>query len=55
VVVVQSMFSSPRAPITIPWFVSLGSCLVVTAVCLASSLLPYFRIRSIDPAMVLQT
>jgi putative ABC transport system permease protein len=55
VLAVQAMFSTPRAPITIPWFVSLGSCLVVTAVCLASALLPYLRIRTIDPAMVLQT
>ena len=55
VLVVQRMFSTPRAPITIPWYVSLGSCLIVAAVCLVSSLLPYWRVRSIDPAMVLQT
>jgi putative ABC transport system permease protein len=55
VLVVQAAFSSPRAPISIPWYVSLASCLVVTSVCLVAALLPYFRVRSIDPAMVLQT
>ena len=54
VLFVQNMFSTPRAPIAIPWYVSLGSCLVVTAVCLVSALLPYMRIRAIDPGMVLQ-
>lgn len=55
VLLVQAAFSSPRAPISIPWYVSLASCLVVTSVCLVAALLPYFRVRSIDPAMVLQT
>jgi putative ABC transport system permease protein len=55
VVAIQASFSSSRAPIMIPWFVALGSCVIVTAVCLASSLMPYLRIRAIDPAMVLQT
>jgi putative ABC transport system permease protein len=55
VLVVQGAFSTPRAPITIPWYIALGSCLVVTVVCLVASLLPYLRVRAIDPAMVLQT
>jgi putative ABC transport system permease protein len=55
VMLIQNAFSTPRAPITIPWYVAAGSCFVVTAVCLVSALLPYLRIRSIDPAMVLQT
>ncbi len=54
VLVIQRFFSTPRAPIAIPWYVSFGSCLVVTAVCLVASMLPYWRVRSIDPAMVLQ-
>lgn len=53
VLVVQTLLDTPRAPIAIPWFVSVGSCLIVTGVCLLSSLLPYWRIRKIDPAMVL--
>lgn len=55
VLILQSAFSTQRAPISIPWYVSLGSCIVVTAVCLFASLLPYFRVRAIDPAMVLQS
>jgi putative ABC transport system permease protein len=55
VCVVQQLLSTPRAPITIPWYVSLGSCLVVTVVCLSASLLPYWRVRAIDPAFVLQS
>jgi putative ABC transport system permease protein len=54
VVIVQRLLSTPRAPIAIPWYVSLGSCFMVTAVCLVASLLPYWRVRSVDPAMVLQ-
>lgn len=54
VVAIQSVFSTPRAPITIPWVMALGSCALVTLICLASSLLPYVRVQRIDPAMVLQ-
>jgi putative ABC transport system permease protein len=54
VAMVQAAFSSPRAPIDVPWLVSGGSGVLVTAICLTSSLLPYWRIRAIDPAMVLQ-
>lgn len=54
VAVVQKLCTSPRAPISIPWHVAAGSCLLVTGICLVSSLLPYLRIRKIDAAMVLQ-
>jgi putative ABC transport system permease protein len=47
--------STPIAPIVIPWWVSLGSCIAVTLVCLVFSLLPYFRVRRVDPAIVLQS
>jgi putative ABC transport system permease protein len=55
VLFVQRLIRTPQAPITIPWYISLGSCFMVTAVCLVASLLPYWRVRSVDPAMVLQT
>jgi putative ABC transport system permease protein len=55
VTIVQQVLSTPRAPIAIPWYVSLGSCVVVTVVCLVASMLPYWRVRGIDPAIVLQT
>jgi putative ABC transport system permease protein len=54
VLAVQSSFSTPRAPIAVPWPMAVGSLALVTMICLASSLAPYLRIRSIDPAMVLQ-
>ena len=54
VTLVQQAFSTPRATIVIPWYVATGSCLLVTVICLFSSLLPYLRVRNIDPAMVLQ-
>jgi putative ABC transport system permease protein len=55
VLIVQRLVRTPQAPIAIPWYISLGSCLLVMGVCLVASLLPYWRVRSVDPAMVLQT
>ena len=52
---VQHFCSTPRAPIVIPWWLSLGSCLLVLVICLISSWLPYLRIRKVDPLMVLQS
>ncbi len=54
VFLIQSVWSTPRASILVPWPLSLGSCVVVLGVCVVSSLLPYLRIRRIDPAMILQ-
>ena len=51
---VQQFFSTPHAPIVIPWWLSLGSCGLVLGICLASSVLPYLRIRRLDPAIVLR-
>ena len=51
---IQSLWSTPRASILVPWPLSLGSCAVVLAICVVSSLFPYLRVRRIDPAMVLQ-
>ncbi len=55
VAAVQEAFSTPRAPIAIPWQMAAGSCVLVTVICLASSLLPYLRVQRIDPALVLQS
>jgi putative ABC transport system permease protein len=52
---IQHFYSTPRAPIVIPWWLALGSCLLVLGICLMASLLPYLRIRKVDPAVVLQT
>ncbi|MCA9235156.1 MAG: FtsX-like permease family protein [Planctomycetales bacterium] len=51
----QQLFSTPRAPIAIPWQIAAGSCVLVTAICLAAAAAPFLRVRRIDPAMVLQS
>jgi putative ABC transport system permease protein len=52
---VQEACSTPIAPILMPWWLSVGSAVAVSAICLASASLPYLRIRAVDPALVLQT
>jgi putative ABC transport system permease protein len=52
---IKGFYHSPQAPIIIPWWLSLGSGLLVTAICLAAAMLPYARIRKLDPLMVLQS
>jgi putative ABC transport system permease protein len=47
-------FSTPKAPILVPLWLSLGSCLLVFIICLISVFLPYLRIRKVDPLLVLQ-
>jgi putative ABC transport system permease protein len=54
VAVIQRCYDTPQAPIIIPWWLSLGSCTLVTAICLVAAALPYARIRKLDPLMVLQ-
>jgi putative ABC transport system permease protein len=53
--VICRSFGSPRAPIIIPWYLSLGSCLVVYSICFLSSLVPLMRIRRIDVVEILQS
>ena len=55
VAAIQRFCSTPRAPVLVPWWLCLGSCVLVSVICLVSSLLPYLRIRKIDPMMVLQS
>jgi putative ABC transport system permease protein len=55
VAAVQGWFNTPRAPIVVPWWLSLGSCLLVLAICLVSSLLPWHRLRQVDPMTILQS
>jgi putative ABC transport system permease protein len=51
---VQATFTSPRAPIAIPWEMAASSCGLIALICLFASVLPYLRVQRIDPAMVLQ-
>lgn len=53
-VTIQTLLSSPRASITIPLPLYLGSALLVLAICLVASAIPYFRVRRVDPHTVLQ-
>jgi len=55
VAAIQYAFHTPKAPIVIAWWLSLGSCGLVSAICLVASLLPYYRIRKVDPLLVLQS
>ncbi len=55
VAAIQHCCNGPKAPIIVPWWLSLGSCLMVTAICLVAAVLPYVRIRRLDPLMVLQS
>lgn len=54
VMAIERGFATPHAPIVVPWWMSYGSCGLVLAICLGSSLLPYLRIRKVDPLIVLQ-
>ena len=52
---IQRFCHTPKTPIVVPWWVSLGSCLLVLVICLVAAILPYVRIRKVDPMMVLQS
>jgi putative ABC transport system permease protein len=54
VVLMQRTMSSPIAPIELPWQLLVTGVAAVVAICLASTVLPAFRIRRVDPAIVLQ-
>jgi putative ABC transport system permease protein len=55
VTLIQGFFTSPNAPIVIPLWLSLSSCGLVLVICLVSSLIPYLRVRKVDPLVVLQS
>jgi len=55
VAAIQHFCSTPWALIVIPWWLSLSSSVLVLLICLIASLLPYLRIRKVDPMMVLQS
>lgn len=54
VAVLQRFASTPRASIEIPLWLSAGSFVLVLAICVLAALLPYERVRRIDPLSVLQ-
>ena len=54
VVLVQHFVSTPRAPIETPLWLTGGSVALVSVICWLAAVLPYLRIRRIDPLSVLQ-
>jgi putative ABC transport system permease protein len=54
VAALQWMASTPRASIEIPFWLSAGSFVLVLFICVLAALLPYERVRKIDPLSVLQ-
>jgi putative ABC transport system permease protein len=51
----QGFLSDARAPIVVPWWLSIGSFALVLSICLVAAAAPYLRIRRLDPGIVLQT
>jgi putative ABC transport system permease protein len=51
---VRRFWNSPIAPIEIPTILQAIGVIFVCGICLVASLLPFLRIRKVDPAMVLQ-
>jgi putative ABC transport system permease protein len=54
VLAIREFWSSPLAPMEIPGTLLGLAVVFVFAICLVASMLPFFRIRRIDPAVVLQ-
>lgn len=53
VAIVRNTWNSPLAPLQIPLLLAGASVLLMFLICLAASLVPYLRIRNVDPATVL--
>lgn len=54
VLFIQMFFSTPKAPILIPLWLSFGSTFLVFMVCIVSTIIPYLRIKQVDPFIVMQ-
>jgi putative ABC transport system permease protein len=54
-VILAQLMSTARAPALLSWDVAVISVAVIAVVCLAAAWVPYWRIRSIDPASVLRS
>ena len=53
VAAIQWFYSTPRAPIWIPWWLASGSCLFAMLIASASAALPYRRLREAHPMAAL--
>jgi putative ABC transport system permease protein len=54
VALIQHFISSPRAPIETPLWLTSGSLALVYVICLLAAVIPFLRMRRIDPLLVLQ-
>jgi putative ABC transport system permease protein len=54
VFVIRRFWDSPIAPLVIPPEVQIAAIVLVMLICVASSVLPFRRLRRVDPAVVLQ-
>lgn len=54
VMLIHQTFSTPRAPIETPWWLTGGSLGLVTLICWLAALVPFLHLRRIDPLLVLQ-
>ena len=52
---IASLGSTAKAPIVVPLWLTVGSGLLVLTICLVSALLPYLKVRGVDPVAVLQS
>lgn len=53
VLVIRASWHSALAPVEIPLLLAGGAVILNLLICLTASLIPYWRIRRIDPAMIL--
>ncbi|MGQ0634152.1 MAG: ABC transporter permease [Planctomycetaceae bacterium] len=54
VAAVERLWNSPLAPIEIPPLLRAATVAFVVGMCLAAALFPFWRVRGVDPAVVLQ-
>jgi putative ABC transport system permease protein len=47
--------STPKAPIVVPVWLTCGTSVLVFMICLLSAILPFLKVRRVDPVMVLQS
>jgi putative ABC transport system permease protein len=54
-VILKTLLSTPRATIEIPIMLYVGCAALIFCICLFASVLPYWRVRRIDPHTALQS
>ena len=52
--VIRRFWNSPISPLVIPPAIQIAAIILVMMICVVSSVLPFRRLRRVDPAVVLQ-